>query len=313
MATLFFSYSHKDEDLRDQLEVHLAMLKHQGLISTWHDRKITAGDDLDNSIDARLEAADVVLFLVSPDFLASRYCYDIEVRQTMQRHQQGLTRVIPVILRPCDWKEAPFAKLAAVPRDGKPVTKWPDRDEAFLDVAQQIRAALPKVARFVEASTEVPQTTRAESPRSSNLRLTKQFTEADKDHHLDEAFDYIARFFENSLNELAQRNPGIETRFKRIDVQLFTAVIYRNGNAIARCSIRHAGSRGFGNGITFSHGDSGTGNSFNESLSVKTNEQSLFLQPVGMAMMAGGDRNAHLSFSGAAEYYWSILIDPLQH
>src|SRR5205814_513347 len=100
MATLFFSYSHKDEDLRDQLEVHLAMLKHDGIIESWHDRKIPAGDELDTSIDAKLDEADVILLLVSPDFLASRYCYEREMARAMQRHAEGSARVIPVILRP---------------------------------------------------------------------------------------------------------------------------------------------------------------------------------------------------------------------
>ena len=71
MHRIFFSYSHKDEALRDQLEVHLAMLKRQGLIESWHDRRIDAGDVLDESISAHLEEAEIILLLVSSDFLAS--------------------------------------------------------------------------------------------------------------------------------------------------------------------------------------------------------------------------------------------------
>ena len=99
MAALFFSYSHRDEGLRDQLEIHLAMLKRQGFIETWHDRRITAGEPLDQSISANLEHADIVLLLVSPDFLASDYCYDREMTRALERHISGSCTVIPVIFR----------------------------------------------------------------------------------------------------------------------------------------------------------------------------------------------------------------------
>ena len=122
MAVLFFSYSHKDEALRDKLEVHLAMLKRQGVIETWHDRRIVAGDEFAGRIGEELERADIVLLLVSPDFLASDYCYDIEMARAMERHEAGETRVMPVLLRPCDWRDAPFGKLNATPKDGKPVS-----------------------------------------------------------------------------------------------------------------------------------------------------------------------------------------------
>ncbi len=139
MVKLFFSYSHKDEALRDQLETHLAMLKNQGLIESWHDRRIVAGSDLDDSIQASLEAADVVLLLVSSDFLASAYCYSKEMARAMEKHQAGDAHVIPVILRHCDWHAAPFGGLLAAPKDGKAITSWPDIDEALADVARQVR------------------------------------------------------------------------------------------------------------------------------------------------------------------------------
>lgn len=99
-ASIFFSYSHKDEALRNELETHLAMLKREGLITSWHDRKIVAGDELSGAIDAKLNSAAIILLLISPDFLASAYCYDIEVKQAMERHREGAARVIPVILIP---------------------------------------------------------------------------------------------------------------------------------------------------------------------------------------------------------------------
>lgn len=315
MANVFFSYSHKDEALRDELEVHLAMLKREGAISAWHDRKILAGDELGGQIHARLNDAEVILLLVSPDFLASAYCYDVEVKRAMELHEEGRARVIPVILRPSDWQAStPFAKLLAAPKDGKPITKWPDRDEAWLDVVRQLRAALPKPAQTQSPGTAAARAQPAPSdgPRSSNLRIRKEFTEADKDGFLDEAFEYMARFFESSLAELQQRHEGLQTKFKRIDGRTFTAAIYQHGKAAGRCAVRLGGSRGFGGGITYSHDDSATGNSYNESLSVEAAEQALLLRPMGMASAWAGGEKGRLTFDGAAEYYWEMLMAPLQ-
>jgi hypothetical protein len=146
-VSLFYSYSHADEDLRNQLERQLSPLKRQNLIREWHDRKLDAGEEIDPNIDRHLEEADVVLLLVSPDFIASDYCYSREVDKAMERHRAGLARVIPIILRPTDWHGMPFGKLLALPTDGKAVTTWPNRDEAFLDVVKGVRTAVSKLRR----------------------------------------------------------------------------------------------------------------------------------------------------------------------
>lgn len=139
MAKVFFSYSHKDEALRDELEINLSALKRQGIIETWHDRRIGPGKHIDREIDANLADADIILFLVSPHFIASDYCYDVEIRRAVERHNAGDARVIPVILRPCEWQHTLFGNLRATPLDGKPVTKFDDPNDAFLLVAKDIR------------------------------------------------------------------------------------------------------------------------------------------------------------------------------
>lgn len=311
MTTVFFSYSHKDEDLRDRLETHLSVLKRQGLIDAWHDRRIKAGDEVDHSIDSNLNAADVILLLVSPDFLASNYCYDVEMQRAMQRHEAREARVIPVILKHCDWHSAPFGKLLAAPKDGKPIRAWPDIDEAFLDVVKQIRAALPAKtvanAKVPKAPSSVPVS--SVKPRSSNLRLKKTFTEADRDRFLHASFDFMAEFFEASLAELEERNDGIEANFRRIDADRFTATVYKNGKAVARCKITFGGM--FGRGIAFSHNDQASDGSMNESLSVESTDDDLFLKALGMASR-GSMEDRKLSQEAAAEYYWSLFIEPLQ-
>ena len=162
---VFYSYSHKDEELRDQLENHLTMLKRKGTIEGWHDRRISAGREWEGQIDQHLNSAKIILLLVSSDFLASHYCYDVEVERAMQRHESGQARVIPIILRPCDWQSAPFGKLNSLPTDVKPVTRWDDRDEAFLNIAEGIRKAIEEIKTQQETDTSHPPETIKPTPR----------------------------------------------------------------------------------------------------------------------------------------------------
>ncbi|MFN7994073.1 MAG: toll/interleukin-1 receptor domain-containing protein [Bryobacteraceae bacterium] len=144
---VFFSYAHKDSELRDELERHLSILKRSGIIQGWHDREISAGTEWAGQIHEHLERANVILLLISADFLASDYCYDLEMKTALARHESGDAIVIPVILRPVDWSGAPFAKLQCLPSRAVPVTSWANRDEAFRDVAEGIRRAILKAGR----------------------------------------------------------------------------------------------------------------------------------------------------------------------
>jgi len=142
---VFYSYSHKDGKLRDEVEKSLTMLKREGIITGWHDRKIGGGEEWAGAIDEHINSAQIILLLISADFLASDYCYDVEVKRGMERHEAGEALVIPVILRPVDWSSAPFGKLQGFPKDAKPITKWSNRDEAFKDVALGIRKVAEKL------------------------------------------------------------------------------------------------------------------------------------------------------------------------
>jgi TIR domain len=140
VLALFYSYAHEDEPLRDELEKHLSLLRRQGIISFWHDRQIIPGTDWSQDINQHLNDAAVILLLISPDFLASDYIFSVEMQQALARDEASEARVIPIILRPVDWTIFPgLARLQALPRDARPVTKWENRDEAFLDIAKGIR------------------------------------------------------------------------------------------------------------------------------------------------------------------------------
>src|SRR5215208_3458630 len=142
---VFISYSHKDGRFREQLQEHLSAAKRQGLIEDWHDRRIAPGEEWENLINENLETAEIILLLVSSSFIASPYSYNREMQRALEKHESGQARVIPIILRPVDWSEAPFARLQALPRNGRPITKWSNRDEAWMDVAKGISAAVKQL------------------------------------------------------------------------------------------------------------------------------------------------------------------------
>lgn len=152
-TTIFYSYSHKDESLQEQLETHLSLLCRNGYVKTWHDRCITPGKEWEAIIDHHMDEADVILLLVSPDFIASDYCYGKELGRAMERHERKESLVIPIILRPVDLTEAPFARLQALPRDAKPVTMWSNQDEAWLDVESGIKKAIADIQETKHRST----------------------------------------------------------------------------------------------------------------------------------------------------------------
>ncbi len=141
---VFISYSHKDQLFRDELEKHLSTLKRNGLIDFWTDRDITPGQEWDREIKHELEEANLILFLISSDFLSSDYCYDIEVKRAMERNEAKEAIVVPIILRQCDWQNTPFSKLQALPADAKPIKNWSDSDNAYFDVVKGIKKLLEK-------------------------------------------------------------------------------------------------------------------------------------------------------------------------
>ena len=161
---VFYSYSHKDADLRERLGTYLAPLKQQLKISEWHDRKIEPGANWDTEINDQLDSADLILLLLSADFLASEYCFGTEVEKALVRLKRGETKVVPVLLKPCLWKESRFSALQIIPRDAKAITSWVSVDEALEDVANEIRKLVSEPPPTqLKSSAEAPQPHRFDS------------------------------------------------------------------------------------------------------------------------------------------------------
>jgi TIR domain len=139
--SVFLSYSSRDQALVDQFTAHLTALKWQKVIQSWHDHQIEAGTDWSKSITSYLDSADIILLLLSADFLASEYSLD-EARRALKRNESGQARVLPILLRPINFSATPFAQLQATPSNGRPITLWEDKDVAFLSVTRDIRRAV---------------------------------------------------------------------------------------------------------------------------------------------------------------------------
>jgi hypothetical protein len=142
---IFFCYAREDEALLNKLKAHLRPLQRQGLIDVWHDRDISAGTEWEQEISQHLNAAQIILLLVSPDFMDSDYCYGIEMKRAIERHERDEARVVPVILRPTLWRETLLGKLQALPKDAKPVISWSNVDDALFSIAEGIRDIVIKL------------------------------------------------------------------------------------------------------------------------------------------------------------------------
>lgn len=143
---VFCSYSHKDEHLKENMEAHLSSLERTGIIFQWNDRKIEPGEDWDTSINSHLSEADIILLLISPDFVASDYCFSSEMKIAVDLHNSKKAKTIPVFIRPCNFKSLPFAKLQGLPKDANPITKWENEDDGWLDVTNGIERACHSIS-----------------------------------------------------------------------------------------------------------------------------------------------------------------------
>jgi tetratricopeptide (TPR) repeat protein len=172
---VFISYAHEDEALCHEFIKHLSELQREGLVRDWYDREITGGSEWAEQINERLNSADIIVLLVSPDFLASEYCCGVEMTRALEREKAHQARVVPVILRPSEWATSALAKFNALPQDGKPVVDWPtvnpnEHDHGFLNVVEGLRGVALEL-RPPAASTPPPESSEVpERPWMRKLR-----------------------------------------------------------------------------------------------------------------------------------------------
>ncbi|MEX2125973.1 MAG: toll/interleukin-1 receptor domain-containing protein [Woeseia sp.] len=298
----FISYSHRDEEALDRLHTHLSVLQREGAITTWIDREILAGAELDASISAALESSQLFLILVSPDFLASDYCYEREMTRALERHDEGEARVVPIIVEPCDWKNSPLKKLKAIPKDGKPISEWTNENAAYLNIVTELRRLLtsPSVPRASNASVE------AEPAR--RYRAKQDFDEIDRADFRDRSFAIIRSHFENSIAEINTVD-NFRGRFRDLGPTSFTCTVINRlkDRGIAYITVHCVSSNhGFGD-ISYSYAENASASTANGWLQVDCDEYDLYLRTNSFHGL--GQDEARVSQQSAAELLWKDFIE----
>lgn len=302
----FISYSHADTHAVDDLHKHLAMLKRDGKIQTWYDRDILAGGDLDGEILNELSSSEIFFAIVSPDFLDSNYCYEKEMAAAFDAHERGAMHIIPIVVEPCDWKNSPLSKLKAVPKDGKPVSEWTNKNTAWLDVINEIRRV---VSSFSETNKHAEKITKAfNTAPSKKYRVQKEFDAIDRSDFREAAFSEIRNYFQASLSELDSVD-GMKARFRSMSDIAFTCSIYNRMTSTkeAHITVRSGGTYSSLGDISYSYKESDTENSANGWFGIDADEYELHLRHSNF--MGGSTKSVRLTPKGAAQVLWQEFIE----
>lgn len=316
MAKIFISYSHNDEEYLNRLKSHFSTMRRNGQIEIWYDRAINAGDEFESEIFRNLQNADIILLLTSANFLDSDYCYTKELKIALERHSKGDVVVIPVILTDCDWKNSPFGRLQATPKDGMPISNFEKPDKGYLQVVEAVKMVLGRTSRIqsdVAFGAEPPDNAESRSvhrqsqeyskvPVASNLLIARELTDRDRDEKCSEGIRYLFKFFENSLEQLSDRYTEIETVFQKRRQDGFECTIYRNGQQACHCGIWGYKDR-FGPSEIRYCGEGISEGSYNESITICTDGDRVGYKPIMSESL--------LTINEMAEHLWGLLTEPL--
>ena len=306
----FISYSHRDEAALERLHTHLAPLRRQGLIEAWFDREILAGGEIDATVAEELESCELFLLLVSPDFLASDYCYEREMQQALERHEAGEARVVPILIEPCDWATSPLRQLKALPRDGKPVSDWTNANHAYLDIVQELRRIVAADEAAPAPATKIVTHTAATASRSAarRYRVQRDFDEIDRSEFREAAFATIRDYFQRAIAEI-DTIEDLRGRFVSYSPTSFGCMIVNRalGRGTAYITVHSRGdSLGLGD-IYFSFRENAPSNTANGSFHIKADEYDLYLS--AMLMGFGHDPRERLTPEDAAKSLWAQFLE----
>ncbi len=305
---VFISYSHHDEGAIKRLHVHLANLRREGQIDEWYDREILAGDVLDDEISRELEAADLFLLLVSPDFIASYYCVEREMRRALERHEAGEARIVPIIVEPCEWKEiSELCRLKAVPEDGNPISEWTNANNAYLNVVQEIRRIVDASETDASESTENEPVRVAPQQNVPRYRVQRDFDEIDRSEYRDTAFATIKDYFRRATKEINAVD-GLRGRFVDRSASSFGSTVVNRGRHRGTVHITvHCRNAEYAlSDIFYSFSENAAENTANGGFSVSSDEYEQFLT---VTMSIFGSEPDRLNPEQAAEYLWYQFIE----
>lgn len=307
----FISYSHADEKALERLHKHLAVLQREDLLAAWYDHAILPGENLGQTINAELDRSDLFLALLSPDYLASKYCYEKEFQHALDLAKEGRLRIVAIVVEPCDWLSTQFSQLMALPKDGKPVSEWMNANNAYLDVASGIRRLIEDPATAADRGDGEEARDARFAAAARRIRLKRDFDAIQRAEFADEAYAAIEDYFRTASSELSEASEELRTRFEVMSSTAFTCSLVnrasrRNGEAHITVHNGKGHRGGFGD-ISYvyeRYADTGTSNG---SIRVDADEYNLFL--VTDSFGGGGGRDASKqSPRQAAEWLWSQFV-----
>ena len=229
----FISYSHQDENYLKRLHVHLAQLKRENLLNTWSDQAIKAGRVLDSEISQNLKDAQLFIALISPDYIASNYCYEVEFQKALEMNQDDYLIIVPIILEPCDWLSTPFKKFKALPKDGKALSEWNNINTAFLGISQELRKLLESNNDQV---LDIKPTYNELRP-SRNYKIQKDFDSIEKLEFFEEGFAKLKDILSGYVDEIINLD-NIKGRVKTNIKENFECVLVNRNKVKTEASLK---------------------------------------------------------------------------
>lgn len=298
---IFISYSHVDSRWLDRLHKHLAQLRREGSIEAWYDREITAGGKLHDEIARELGEADIFIAALSPDFIASSYCYDVELQEALRREVEGGLVVVPIVFEPCDWLSTPLSNFKALPDEGKPVSEFANENVALLAITGELRRILLKSEKPSQRPVGEEQIS---ASAASRYRIKKDFDRIDKRDFINKSFDEIRNFFKNSVIEI-NSVPELEADFLEKDKDSFSCTIINRGlgRAFETVTVRRGGV--FGE-IDLVYGDRAPMNTSHGGFTVQSDDYEMFFSGGNFRFDGNGEKK--LSALNVAQSIWDELL-----
>lgn len=320
----FVAYSKADFSAVERLMVHLKGLEYEGIIETWYDRQIIPGEEWDARIRAELAAADVIIFCVSADLLATDYIQRIEIPKAIARHDRGEATVIPVILRKCAWEGSALGRLQGIPVKGRTVQDYVrdgDADDVWTTVASTVRDAVrsrqeaPDHNRSISPEREAPPETWIQPSGAKPVIFSDvgHASDLEQDDFTQSTFATILHYFEASLENIKAANPRCEARLRKLSEDAFEASVYMDGRRLSFCGVFIQNEMRW-SGIGYSNSGVSNRGSMNESLSLVQGERGPRLK--WHALMGAMHHASEIDTNGmdpgeAASYLWSLFIRQL--
>ncbi|MBP0613941.1 toll/interleukin-1 receptor domain-containing protein [Chryseobacterium sp. cx-311] len=304
----FISYSHKDQNYLERLKIHLAQMRREGLISEWTDEEIHAGSNLDDVISTALSSSELFLALLTPDYIASNYCYNKEFKEAQKMQDEGKLIIVPVIIEPCEWQQTPFGNLKALPKDGKAVSDWTNPNNAFLNVIDELR----RLTTFSKSSIGIENISPAAVEKLvRNYKVKKNFSEVDNYNFKERSYEQIKNYFQSSISEL-DAVENLQARFINDGKGFFTALISNranNLNSFLTIQIGNDGLRHFGD-LSYSFSEQVTTNSIqmNKVYKIENDEYEQFWTKNSQGFGFSNQANTRLTALQVAEGIWDDFI-----